>query len=185
MLGEQDQQPGRVAIRGGSHRQPGAHPLRQEPVGIGRAHPLGHARPYELELLDLAAAEQAMTARIAVRHHQRVALLPGAEGGNRHADHARYGADAVNRAAARSLHVGHPSRPPAKASSIKLSKAGNPSSLLRQPSPPTGTDLLRWTAQTSSEARQLLWRADNMTARLTSQPVRRSGLSASHSVTWC
>ena len=110
MLGEQDQQAGRVPIRA-SRRQASVHPLRQQPVRIGRAHSLGHAHLNEPEPLDLVAAEQAMTAGIPVRYHQRVTVFPGAQGGHRHADHPRYRADAVNRPAGLSLHSGHPSHP--------------------------------------------------------------------------
>src|ERR1700722_5647664 len=78
-------------------------------MSIGSADAGGHRGFDELELLHLVTAVEAVAARVPLRDHELVPLLPGAQGRHGHSHHSGRGADAVDRAfgSARTLHLLH------------------------------------------------------------------------------
>src|SRR5450755_2880176 len=65
----------------------------------------------ELELFDLSAAVQPVTALVPVRDHEPVPLFPGPDRRDWEADHAADGADAVERAASGPVFANRAAQP--------------------------------------------------------------------------
>ena len=96
----------RVRSPGPSLHRPADHPrlVGEQAVGVGRREPARHLRRDEAQLLHVIAGVQAVSARAPLRDDRRVALLPVADRRNRNAEHPSHRTDAVDAAAAASLH---------------------------------------------------------------------------------